>query len=62
MLTSGTYHFATIEAEESYVEHKIINGEHADLAFRDAQLDAVSSRQEHFEDLADQYGIDIETV
>jgi DNA repair ATPase RecN len=62
MLTSGTYHFATIEAEESYVEHKIINGEHTDLAFRDAQLDAVSSRQEHLEDLADQYGVDIETV
>jgi hypothetical protein len=62
MLTSGTYHFATIEAEEFYVEHKIKNGEHADLALRDAQFDAVSSRQEHLEDLADQYGVDIETV
>jgi len=62
MLTSGNYHFATIEAEESYVEHKIRNGEHTDLALRDAQFNAASSRQEHLEDLADQYGVDIETV
>ena len=62
MLTSGTHPFATIEAEEAYIEHKIRNGEHADLAFRDAQFDVVFSRQEHLEDLADQYGVDIETV
>ncbi len=62
MLTSGTYYFATIEAEEAYIEHKIRNGEHADLALRDAQFDDASSRQEHLEDLADQYGVDIETV
>ena len=62
MLTSGTCHFATIEAEEAYTEHKIRNGEHADLALHDAQFDVVSSRQDHLEDLADQYGVDIETV
>jgi len=62
MLTSGTCHFATIEAEEAYIEQKIRNGEHTDLALRDAQFNAASSRQEHLEDLADQYGVDIETV
>jgi hypothetical protein len=62
MLTSGTYHFGTIEAEEAYIDHKIRNGEHTDLAFRDAQFDVVSSRQEHLEDLADQYAVEIETV
>ena len=62
MLTSGSHPFATIEAEEAYIEHKIKKGEHADLALGDAQFDDVSSRQEHLEDLADQYGVDIETV
>ena len=59
MLTSGTYHFATIEAEESYIEHKIRNGEHADLTLSDVPF---PSRQDHLEDLADQFGVDIETV
>jgi hypothetical protein len=62
MLTSGSHPFATIEAEEAYIEHKIRNGEHTDLALRDTQFNAASSRQEHLEDLANQFGVDIETV
>ena len=61
MLTSGTYHFGTIEAEEAYIEHKIKNGEQADLALSDT-LDDSASRQNHLEELSDQFGIPLEFV
>ena len=62
MLTSGTYHFGTIEAEEAYIEHKIRNGEHTDLALRDAQWNDAIARQNHMQELSEEYDIDLDIV
>jgi hypothetical protein len=62
MLTSGSHPFATIEAEEAYIEHKCKNGEQADLALHDAQWNDACARQNHMQELSEEYDIDLDIV